>query len=66
VSEPSIAEAGATTESAAAQQIETWLDQAREARSLAAAFQSLDARRQMLSIASAYERLARFAQDRKG
>jgi hypothetical protein len=64
VSEP--AEAGAATDSGTDHQIEKWLDQAREARSLATAFQSLEARRQMLSIASAYERLARFANDRSG
>jgi len=52
--------------SAATLEIEKWLSQAREARSLASAFQSIEARRQMLSIASAYERLAQFARDREG
>lgn len=50
--------------SAVTLQIEKWLSQAGEARALASAFQSIEARRQMLSIASAYERLAQFARDR--
>jgi hypothetical protein len=53
-------------QSAGTWQIEKWLSQAREARSLASAFQSIEARRQMLSIASAYERLAQFAREREG
>ncbi len=47
-------------------QVGEWLRQAAEARVLAKSFESLEARRQMLSIASAYERLANFASVRIG
>ena len=49
---------------AAEQQIFRWRQQAAEARSLAREFQSLEARRQMLEISAAYERMVAFAEAR--
>jgi hypothetical protein len=46
------------------EQIAYWLLQAAEARSLAADFKSDEARRTMLGVAGAYERMARHSQER--